>query len=224
MDIERKDAAVDLGSAVKTGVIEGYASLFGVVDSGGDIVAPGAYRASLERLKADGRKVKMLWQHDPDSPIGIWDDVREDEKGLFVKGRVIQDVTKGREALKLIEAGAVDGLSIGYRTINARKDENGRRILQEVELWEVSIVTFPMLESATISSKTDVPKEIVEKLGAGDRLTEREFEKLAKGVGLSNSQAERAARVHLKGQGDPVVAATEAEEFFTALLGADPVT
>jgi len=219
MDFERKDAAVDLQAAVKTGVIEGYASLFNVVDSGGDIVAPGAYRASLERLAAEDRKIKMLWQHDPNAPIGIWDDVREDDKGLYVKGRVIQDVTKGREALKLIEAGAVDGLSIGYRTINAHKDENGRRILQKVELWEVSIVTFPMLPSATIASKTDVPKEIVERLKAGDRLTEREFEKLAKGVGLSNSQAERAARVHLKGQGEPVEAATEAEEFFTALLG-----
>jgi len=219
MDFERKDAAVDLQAAVKTGVIEGYASLFNVVDSGGDIVAPGAYRASLERLAAEDRKIKMLWQHDPNAPIGIWDDVREDDKGLYVKGRVIQDVTKGREALKLIEAGAVDGLSIGYRTINAHKDENGRRILQKVELWEVSIVTFPMLPSATIASKTDVPKEIVERLKAGDRLTEREFEKLAKGVGLSNSQAERAARVHLKGQGEPVEAATEAEKFFTALLG-----
>jgi len=219
MDFERKDAAVDLQAAVKTGVIEGYASLFNVVDSGGDIVAPGAYRASLERLAAEDRKIKMLWQHDPNAPIGIWDDVREDDKGLYVKGRVIQDVTKGREALKLIEAGAVDGLSIGYRTINAYKDNNGRRILQKVELWEVSIVTFPMLPSATIASKTDVPKEIVERLKAGDRLTEREFEKLAKGVGLSNSQAERAARVHLKGQGEPVEAATEAEKFFTALLG-----
>lgn len=219
MDFERKDAVVDLQAAVKTGVIEGYASLFNVVDSGGDIVAPGAYRASLERLGAEGRKIKMLWQHDPNAPIGIWDDVREDDKGLYVKGRVIQDVTKGREALKLIEAGAVDGLSIGYRTIHAHKDENGRRILQKVELWEVSVVTFPMLPSATIASKTDVPKEIVERLKAGDRLTEREFEKLAKGVGLSNSQAERAARIHLKGQGEPVEAATEAEEFFTALLG-----
>lgn len=219
MDFERKDAAVDLRAAVKTGVIEGYASLFNVVDIGGDIVAPGAYRASLERLAAEDRKIKMLWQHEPNAPIGIWDDVREDGKGLYVKGRVIQDVTKGREALKLIEAGAVDGLSIGYRTINARKDENGRRILQKVELWEVSIVTFPMLPSATIASKADVPKEIVERLKAGDRLTEREFEKLAKGVGLSNSQAERAARIHLKGQGEPVEAATEAEEFFTALLG-----
>ena len=219
MDFERKGAAIDLQAAVKTGVIEGYASLFNVVDSGGDIVAPGSYRASLERLAAEDRKIKMLWQHDPNAPIGIWDDVREDDKGLYVKGRVIQDVTKGREALKLIEAGAVDGLSIGYRTINAHKDENGRRILQKIELWEVSIVTFPMLPSATIASKTDVPNEIVERLKAGDRLTEREFEKLAKGVGLSNSQAERAARIHLKGQGEPVEAATEAEEFFTALLG-----
>ena len=143
-------------------VIEGYASLFGAVDQGNDIVVKGAYGASLKRLAAEGRQVKMLWQHDPTQPIGIWDEVREDARGLYVKGRLLDAVGKGREAKALIEAGAIDGLSIGYRTLKAQKNEKGQRLLTELELWEVSLVTFPMLPSArlrTEGTKGDEPFE-----------------------------------------------------------------
>ena len=102
-------------------VIEGYASLFGRTDQGGDVVAEGAYSASLQRLAAAGRTVKLLWQHDPAQPIGIWDTVSEDSRGLYVKGRLLTDVARAREAACLIEAGAIDGLSIGYRTIKAAR-------------------------------------------------------------------------------------------------------
>lgn len=135
--------------------IEGYASYFGVCDQGGDVVKAGAYGASLKALAAGGRSVKMLWQHDPAQPIGIWDEVREDKKGLYVKGRLLLDVAKGREAVALIEAGAIDGLSIGYRTQKASQNEKGQRLLSELELWEVSLVTFPMLPSARIGAKSD---------------------------------------------------------------------
>jgi HK97 family phage prohead protease len=131
-------------------VIEGYASLFGEADQGGDIVARGAYGKSL----AKSASVKMLWQHDPALPIGVWDEVREDDKGLFVRGRILTTIEKGREALELIGAGAIDGLSIGYRTVQATKDKKGRRVLEELELWEVSLVTFPMLPSARVTSKS----------------------------------------------------------------------
>ncbi|MDO5704107.1 MAG: HK97 family phage prohead protease [Paracoccus sp. (in: a-proteobacteria)] len=134
-------------------VIEGYASLFGLTDQGGDAVAPGAFAASLERLTAKGDKVRMLWQHDPAKPIGVWDEVREDSRGLWVRGRLLPDVTLAREAAALISAGAIDGLSIGYRTIRAEKDAAGRRSLKEVELWEVSLVTFPMLPEAKVGRK-----------------------------------------------------------------------
>jgi len=97
----------------------------------------------------------MLWQHDPAQPIGIWDEVHEDEKGLYVKGRLLLDVAKGREAAALIEAGAIDGLSIGYRTQKASKNDKGQRLLNELELWEVSLVTFPMLPTARVSAKSD---------------------------------------------------------------------
>ena len=134
-------------------VIEGYASRFGLLDQGGDIVAKGAFGASLARLAAKGDKVRMLWQHDPTKPIGVWDEIREDETGLWVKGRLLSEVALAREAATLIDAGAIDGLSIGYRTVRAEKDQKGRRVLTEVELWEVSLVTFPMLPEAKLGRK-----------------------------------------------------------------------
>ncbi|WP_282128785.1 HK97 family phage prohead protease, partial [Roseobacter litoralis] len=102
-----------------------------------------------------GGRVKMLWQHDPTQPIGTWDEVHEDGKGLWVKGRLLDSVAKGREAMALIEAGAIDGLSIGYRTRKATKNSKGQRLLTELELWEVSLVTFPMLPSARITAKSE---------------------------------------------------------------------
>lgn len=154
--LERKFARFGGPLEVEDGcVISGYASLFGAVDQGNDVVAEGAYAASLSALAAKGGKVKMLWQHDPTQPIGIWDEVREDGKGLWVKGRLLESVAKGREAAALIEAGAIDGLSIGYRTRKATKNSKGQRLLTELELWEVSLVTFPMLPSARVAGKSD---------------------------------------------------------------------
>lgn len=148
------------GLAVTDGLgIEGYASLFGKRDQGGDVVAAGAYGGSLARLGAAGRRVKMLWQHDPTQPIGVWDEVREDARGLWVKGRILADVEKGREAAALLAAGAIDGLSIGYRTVKAERDGKGQRLLTELELWEVSLVTFPMLPEARVAAKGDAPED-----------------------------------------------------------------
>jgi HK97 family phage prohead protease len=97
----------------------------------------------------------MLWQHDPQEPIGVWDEVREDSKGLWVKGRILDKLQRGREAITLIGAGAIDGLSIGYRTKTATRNDKGQRLLEELELWEVSLVTFPMLPSARVRAKGD---------------------------------------------------------------------
>ncbi len=146
------EEAVDVVGGVE---ISGYASFFGDVDQGGDLVQAGAYAASLKAVAAAGRSIKMLWQHDPAQPIGIWDEVREDARGLWVKGRILSAVARGREAAALIEAGAIDGLSIGYRTIKSSKNTKGQRLLSELELWEVSLVTFPMLPSARVGAKGD---------------------------------------------------------------------
>ena len=157
---ERKFHRPDAGIVVTDGCnVEGYASLFGRRDQGGDVVQAGAYAASLKRLADSGRRVKMLWQHDPAQPIGVWDAVCEDATGLYVKGRILTEVERGREAVALLAAGAIDGLSIGYRTLRAERDGRGQRLLAELELWEVSLVTFPMLPEARISAKGDEPAE-----------------------------------------------------------------
>lgn len=154
MNLEHKFCALGTEVTVTDGtIISGYASLFGKSDQGGDTVEKGAYGASL----AKGRSVKMLWQHDPAQPIGVWDEVCEDATGLWVKGRLLTDVVKGREAASLIAAKAIDGLSIGYRTVKARKDDKGGRLLSELELWEVSLVTFPMLPDARVGAKGEDP-------------------------------------------------------------------
>ncbi|WP_039019193.1 HK97 family phage prohead protease [Halocynthiibacter namhaensis] len=158
-DLEVKFCRMDAGVSLVDGAsVEGYASYFGIADQGGDVVEAGAYEVSLAALAQKGRNVKMLWQHDPAQPIGIWDEIREDSKGLYVKGRLLLDVEKGREAAALIEAGAIDGLSIGYRTKKATKNNRGQRLLNELELWEVSLVTFPMLPEARIGAKGDTPE------------------------------------------------------------------
>lgn len=177
--LDRKALPLDKKAAA-AGVIQGYASLFGELDTGGDVVEPGAYANSLAALSAEGRSVKMLWQHDPTQPIGVWDEIREDAKGLFVKGRILTEVEKGREAAALLSAGAIDGMSIGYRTVKAGRGAKGERLLQELELWEVSIVTFPMLQTARV----DAVKAA--------EMSERDFERmLTRDAGLTRSVAQR---------------------------------
>ena len=167
MQIERKFATGEAAIRLDAGsAISGYASWFGVEDGGRDVVEAGAYFDSLARLATEGRRVKMLWQHDPTQVIGVWDEVREDARGLWVKGRLLPGVEKAREAAELIEAGALDGLSIGYTVRRAGKDERGRRLLKELELWEVSLVTFPMLPSARVGAKADPLREMARAIEA----------------------------------------------------------
>ena len=165
------------------GVFEGYASVFGIVDQGMDVVERGAFAKSI----GSGRKVKMLWQHDMAQPIGVWDEIREDERGLYVKGRLLKDVQKGAEAIALVRAGAIGELSIGYRTIEAIPEGGGRiRKLMEVDLFEVSLVTFPMLPDAKITAVKSIT-------------TIREFEKALRDVGFTQSEAKAIAADGFKG-------------------------
>ena len=124
-------------------VVEGYASLWGRADLNGDVVARGAFAESLAR----GGSIRMLHQHEARAPIGVWDTVVEDAAGLFVRGRIFDGSAEARFAQALARAGALDGLSIGFRAVRARR-EGALRVLVEVELWEVSLVTFPMLPGA----------------------------------------------------------------------------
>ena len=132
------------------GVFAGYASLFGRRDGQGDIVMPGAFVASLKRRGPDD--VRMLFQHNPAEPVGKWLEIRETPRGLYVQGRLDRNVQRGAELFSLLETGGIDGLSIGFRTVLARTDSvlKARRLLA-VDLWEISLVTFPMLEGARVS-------------------------------------------------------------------------
>lgn len=142
---------LDTKAVTAEGEFEGYASVFNVEDLGRDVVMPGAFTKSLARRPAG--KVKMLREHDRSEPVGVWSDVVEDRKGLRVKGRLILETTKGRETHALMKAGALDGMSIGFRTLKDRFDRpKGLRFLEELDLPEISIVTFPMNTRATVST------------------------------------------------------------------------
>jgi HK97 family phage prohead protease len=137
------------------GVVEGYASLFGELDQARDMVMPGAFRETL-RLRGL-RRIPMLFQHDPAQPVGIWLELREDGRGLFARGRLIPEVARAKELLALVRAGAIDGLSIGFRTVKGRVDPRSRiRKLDQIDLWEISIVTFPLLTGARVQAVKDV--------------------------------------------------------------------
>jgi uncharacterized protein len=141
-------------------VIAGYGSLFGMPDLAGDIVERGAFAASLVELPA--RDIRMLFQHDPDRPIGRWTDAREDSEGLWMQGLIDLTHPASQSVLRLIKSGAADGLSIGFRALDAVPRPNGGRILKTIDLREVSVVTFPMLPRARLRLSpilgTDQPK------------------------------------------------------------------
>ncbi|WP_369414261.1 HK97 family phage prohead protease [Microvirga puerhi] len=131
------------------GVFEGYASLFGIADLGKDVVMPGAFADSLK--KRGTANIRLLWQHDPSEPIGRWLSIVEDRRGLKVRGKLNLAVERAREIHALLEERAVDGLSIGFRVERARAERpTGLRRLEKLDLWEISIVTFPMLPGARV--------------------------------------------------------------------------
>ena len=136
------------------GTVEGYASLFGAIDQARDMVVRGAFAQTLRQKSA--HRIPMLFQHDPAEPVGVWLELREDHRGLYARGRLIPEVARGRELLALLRAGAIDGLSIGFRTVKGRIDPRTRvRSLIAVDLWEISIVTFPLLAGARVHAVKD---------------------------------------------------------------------
>lgn len=160
--IERKGAAGDretrayslsIRATSDSGTVEGYGSVFGVRDTYDDVIASGAFVDSLKEHKAAGTMPAMLWQHDPGQPIGVWTDMAEDKKGLHVKGQLALSTTRGREAFELLKMGALNGLSIGFKSVpgTSRYNDDGVRVLTALELWEVSLVTFPANERARIT-------------------------------------------------------------------------
>lgn len=164
--------ATDIG---EDGVFSGYGSVFNTVDSGGDYIINGAFAETLAQHANDNTRAKLLWQHRHEEPIGSWIEMREDDHGLYCKGRLLLDVAKAREAYALLKAGELDGLSIGYECQQwefAQPDElqskygyvgmhmqaGSVRVLKQIDLWEVSLVTFPMNAAARVDAVKAVPR------------------------------------------------------------------
>ncbi len=175
----------------EVGVFEGLASTFGNRDMMGDLVEPGAFRAALARPAT----IKMLWQHDARAPIGVWEWVRETAAGLEVKGRLVLEVQQARETLALLKAGAVDALSIGFSVQRGGAEfdrERALRRIKAVDLWEISVVTFPANPKALVAriKAADSGAARGASRGGHGLPTEREFERLLmRDAGLSRSQA-----------------------------------
>ncbi len=189
---ESKFTALAIKPDAGTGTFSGYAARFNTKDLGHDVILPGAFRTSLAARKPDG--IRMLFQHDPAEPIGVWDELHEDALGLYAKGHLLPDVARAREVLALIRGGAVDGLSIGFRAVRATKEaKTGIRRISEIDLWEISIVTFPMQPDARIATVKSHPF-------AGRAPTSKEFERwLTRDAGFSRSEARGITSHGLKG-------------------------
>lgn len=187
--LERKDAgggrevrsfALQIKAAGDDGTVEGYGSVFGVRDNYDDVIAKGAFVQSVKDHKAAGTMPAMLWQHDADKPIGIWTEMIEDEKGLRIKGRLAMETVKGKEAHALLKMGAINGLSIGFMSKEWAYDrETEVRTLTAIDLWEVSLVTFPANEKARVTNVKS----------ADELQAPKDAEKVLRDAGFSKSDA-----------------------------------
>lgn len=189
--LETKKASLkirDFGLEVKAvnddGTFSGYGSVFGVEDSYGEIVAPGAFADSLAEIAAKGRPVPVLWQHRSDQPIGIYDSLKEDDTGLYVEGSLLKDaVRQAAESYALMKAGAVSGLSIGYYVRQSSYDEKTNvRTLIKLDLVEISLVTFPANDEARIDA-------VKSKIAHGEIPSLPEFERFLREAGFSKTKA-----------------------------------
>lgn len=208
--MQTKDFALDLKEIGEDGSFTGYGSMFGNADSYGEIVDPGAFTASLKAHAKAKTMPLMLWQHDTYQPIGVWDDMVEDGRGLRCEGRLLLGIRRADEAHLMLKAGAIRGLSIGYRELAAEPDGNNRR-LKKLDLKEVSIVTFPANDKATVQTVKSI-------LAGGDLPTVRQFEEHLRDSGFSKSLAAAiAAKATPHLRGDPEAKANDAADFLRAM-------
>ena len=182
--MNKKDLSFEIKAVSDDGFFSGYASVFDNVDSYGDIVRKGAFVESIGEWEAKGKMPPILWNHDPSDPIGVYTKMQEDDKGLFVEGRLlIDDVPRAKQTHALMKAGVIDGLSIGYRVKEYlyNVDEEVTDLIK-LSLREVSIVTFPANPETRIEA-------VKSRLDAGELPTLPEFEKFLREAGFSKSQA-----------------------------------
>lgn len=184
MTKQRLDIPLKIKSVTETGEFEGYGSVFGVKDSYSDIVVPGAFQASLNEWREKGSLPAMLWQHQISEPVGVYTEMREDDTGLYVKGRLlIEDDPLSKRAHAHLKAGSLSGLSIGYILKDWEYDRNkGAFLLKEIDLWEVSLVTFPSNDEARVS-------DVKSAFARGDIPSQKSIERVLRDAGLSRTQA-----------------------------------
>ncbi|MCG2586501.1 HK97 family phage prohead protease [Massilia sp. TS11] len=194
MATKTRDIAFELKSLKEDGSFEGYGSVFGVKDSYDEIVAAGAFTESLASHKNAGTMPALLWQHRSGEPIGVYLEMKEDNIGLKVTGQLALKTTRGAEAYELLKIGAITGLSIGFVTREDSYDRvTGIRTLKKVDLWEVSLVTFPANDAARIQGVKSI--EQLEDL--------KSAEQYLRDAGLSRTEAKAfVARVKCLGQSD----------------------
>ena len=193
MNVKRRAFPLDIKMVAKDGTFSGYVSVFGTPDTYREVVAPGAFTASLAATKAAGRKLPILWQHRSDEPIGQWDKLEQDEKGLYGEGTLwTGEAPYARIAQRGMAANAISGLSIGYYVVSDTFNESERlRTLTALDLREASIVTDPAHDDARVDT-------VKAKLAAGERITDREFETVLREKGFSRSAAEDIAALGFK--------------------------
>lgn len=162
------DFAFELKAITDAGAFSGYGSVFNVPDSYGDVVAPGAFADSLAAQKAANRLPAMLWQHRSAEPMGIYTAMEEDNLGLKVEGQIAMSTVRGAEAHTLLKMKAISGLSIGYQTREESFDKvTGINTLKKVDLWEVSLVTFPANDAARVQNVKTI--EVIEDLKSAEK-------------------------------------------------------
>jgi hypothetical protein len=172
MEQKQFTSQLEVKSLDEGGYFEGYASMFGVVDSDGDVIVNGAFKDSVNRAYESGRMPKMLWQHDAKDIIGKWTEIREDERGLYVKGSLILETEKGREAYALMKAGVLDAMSVGFNIVDAGNGTQGR-VIKNLDLWEISLVTWGANPAALITNVK----------------SQKDFERYLRDAGLSRKEA-----------------------------------
>lgn len=196
--MKTKDFAFKVKATGDAGEIEGYASVFGVRDSYNEAVMPGAFSDSLAKHKREGTYPLMLWQHNPDEPIGVWHELSDDGKGLYAKGQLLQGVRRADEALIMLKAGAIQGMSIGYREVDVEPaDGTNPRKLIKLNLLEASIVSFPANIRARVEAvKADgMMSEFARRLRDGDPPSIKEFEDVLREAGVPKAMAVQIASV-----------------------------
>lgn len=187
--MKTKDFALQVKGLKEDGTFTGYGSVNGNVDTYGERVMPGAFAKSLAKHQQESSSVLMLWQHNPNEPIGVWEDLAEDSKGLLGTGRLVLEVQKAREVYALMKAGAITGLSIGYREVKVTPDGSVRN-LEELDLREISPVSFPANRRARIEAvKSERMDEFARRMRDGDPMPIKEFEDILREAGIPKSMA-----------------------------------